>query len=171
MPVLLLWALVLAPAAPPIQAETALVETTNARQEIRFSSHALERMAERGVTREQVLKVVQTAAPFRYFHQGQWKTGYFDAASGLFVASAGGVVITVFTDATPRYVERLKRGEGDTDNDKRYRGLIPLLGDPLPYGMKANRASIDALMTYALQQKLIPERMPLEQVFFDPEAL
>ena len=53
----------------------------------------------------------------------------------------------------------------------RYRGFIPLMGDPLPYGMKANRASIDALMTYALQQKLIPERMPLEQAFFDPEAV
>ncbi len=48
---------------------------------------------------------------------------------------------------------------------------MPLMGDPLPYGMTANRASIDALMTYALQQKLIPERMPLEQAFFDPESM
>ena len=48
--------------------------------------------------------------------------------------------------------------------------LMPLVGDPLPYGIKANRASIEALMTYALQQKLIPERMPLEQAFVDPEA-
>ena len=76
-----------------------------------------------------------------------------------------------FTRAKDGYVETLKRGAGDTDNDGRYRALMPLVGDPLPYGMKANRASIDALMTYALQQKLIPERMPLEQAFFDPEAL
>lgn len=75
-----------------------------------------------------------------------------------------------FSAAKNAYVERLKRGEGDTDNDKRYRSFIPLMGDPLPYGMKANRASIDALMTYALQQKLIPKRMPLAQAFFDPEA-
>jgi 4,5-dihydroxyphthalate decarboxylase len=68
------------------------------------------------------------------------------------------------------YVERLERGQGDTDNDKRYRSLMPLVGDPLPYGIKANRASIEALMTYALQQKLIPERMPLEQAFVDPEV-
>ena len=53
----------------------------------------------------------------------------------------------------------------------RYRALMPLLGDPLPYGMKANRASIEALMSYALQQKLIPERMPLDQAFVDPEAM
>jgi 4,5-dihydroxyphthalate decarboxylase len=75
-----------------------------------------------------------------------------------------------FSTAKYGYVERLERGQGDTDNDKRYRALMPLVGDPLPYGMKANRASIEALMTYALQQKLIPERMPLEQAFVDPEA-
>jgi 4,5-dihydroxyphthalate decarboxylase len=82
----------------------------------------------------------------------------------------GRALFDAFTAAKNEYVERLKRGEGETDNDKRYRSLTPLLGDPLPYGMKANRASIEALMTYALQQKLIPERMPLEQAFFDPEA-
>jgi 4,5-dihydroxyphthalate decarboxylase len=82
----------------------------------------------------------------------------------------GRALYDAFTEARNSYVERLKRGEGDTDNDRRYRGLMPLLGDPLPYGMKANRASIEALMTYALQQKLIPRRMPLDQAFFDPEA-
>ena len=68
-------------------------------------------MAERGVSREQVLRVVRSAQPFRYYHQRQWKTGYFDAVSGLFVASSNGVIITVFTDATPRYIERLKRAK------------------------------------------------------------
>jgi 4,5-dihydroxyphthalate decarboxylase len=75
-----------------------------------------------------------------------------------------------FSAAKYGYVERLERGVGDSDTDKRYRGLMPLVGDPLPYGMKANRASIEALMSYALQQKLIPERMPIEQAFVDPEA-
>jgi len=75
-----------------------------------------------------------------------------------------------FSAAKYGYVERLERGGGDSDTDKRYRGLMPLVGDPLPYGMKANRASIEALMSYAFQQKLIPERMPIEQAFVDPEA-
>ena len=82
----------------------------------------------------------------------------------------GRALFDAFSQAKDDYIARLKRGEGNTDNDKRYRGLMPLVGDPLPYGMKANRASIEALMTYALQQKLIPERMPLDQAFFDPEA-
>ena len=76
-----------------------------------------------------------------------------------------------FTEAKAPYLERLKRGEGQTPEDVRYRGFLPLMDDPLPYGMTANRASIDALMTYALQQKLIPERMPLGQAFFDPESV
>ena len=76
-----------------------------------------------------------------------------------------------FTTAKAPYLESLKRGAGEKPEDLRYRGFMPLMGDPLPYGMNANRASIDALMTYALQQKLIPERMPLEQAFFDPEAV
>jgi 4,5-dihydroxyphthalate decarboxylase len=82
----------------------------------------------------------------------------------------GRALYDAFTTAKNAYVERLSNGHGDSENDKRYRSFSPLMGDPLPYGMKANRASIDALMSYALQQKLIPERMPIEQAFFDPEA-
>jgi 4,5-dihydroxyphthalate decarboxylase len=39
------------------------------------------------------------------------------------------------------------------------------MSDPLPYGISANRASIEALVTYALQQELIPSRPRLEDVF------
>ncbi len=82
----------------------------------------------------------------------------------------GRALYDAFTNAKAPYLERLKRGEGQTPEDVRYRSFLPLMDDPLPYGMKANRASIEALMTYALQQKLIPERMPLGRAFFDPEA-
>lgn len=74
-----------------------------------------------------------------------------------------------FTRAKRPYLERLKRGEGDKPEDMRYRGFLSLMNDPLPYGVAANGPSIEALMAYALQQKLIPERMPLEQAFCDPE--
>src|SRR6266404_364953 len=77
----------------------------------------------------------------------------------------GHALYDAFTSAKAPYLERLKRGDGQTPEDIRYRGFTPLMGDPLPYGIAANRASIDALMTYALQQKLIPERMPIEQAF------
>jgi hypothetical protein len=35
--------------------------------------------------------------------------------------------------------------------------------------MVANRASIEALITYSLQQKLIPSRPTLDQVFVDSD--
>ena len=45
--------------------------------------------------------------------------------------------------------------------------FLSLMSDPLPYGMAANRASIEALVTYSLQQKLIPSRPQLDQVFVE----
>ena len=45
---------------------------------------------------------------------------------------------------------------------------MPVVGDPLPYGLKENAASIDAMLTYGLQQGLIPRRMPQDEAFVDP---
>jgi len=76
-------------------------------------------------------------------------------------------LMTAFTAAKKPYLEGLKLGRGDSVEDKRYRGFFALMSDPLPYGMAANRPSIEALVTYALQQGLIPTRPPLDQVFVD----
>jgi 4,5-dihydroxyphthalate decarboxylase len=63
------------------------------------------------------------------------------------------------------YLESLKRGLGDKPEDRRYRKFLSLMDDPLPYGMTANRASIEALVTYSLQQELIPSRPRFDHVF------
>ena len=75
-----------------------------------------------------------------------------------------------FVDAKKPYIETLKSGKGDSADDKKYRGLMPLVGDPLPYGLDANLRSIEAMLTYGLQQNLIPKRMPLEEAFVDPRS-
>jgi 4,5-dihydroxyphthalate decarboxylase len=74
-------------------------------------------------------------------------------------------LMDAFVAAKQPYLETLKAGQGDTPEDKRYRKFLALMSDPLPYGMAANRASIEALVTYSLQQKLIPSRPQLDQVF------
>jgi 4,5-dihydroxyphthalate decarboxylase len=76
-------------------------------------------------------------------------------------------LMNTFVEAKKPYLEDLKRGQGDSPEDKRYRGFLSLMSDPLPYGSAANRASIEALVTYSLQQKLIPARPQLDQVFVD----
>jgi 4,5-dihydroxyphthalate decarboxylase len=70
-----------------------------------------------------------------------------------------------FVAAKGPYLESLKRGQGDKPEDRRYRKFLSLMDDPLPYGMTANRASIEALVTYSLQQELIPSRPQPDHVF------
>jgi 4,5-dihydroxyphthalate decarboxylase len=76
-------------------------------------------------------------------------------------------LMDAFVTAKKPYLEKLKSNPGDNPEDKRYHGFLSLMSDPLPYGMAANRPSIEALVTYSLQQKLIPSRPQLDQVFVD----
>ena len=82
-----------------------------------------------------------------------------------FVAKA---LFDAFLDAKDAYIARLKAGEGNAPDDVKYRNLMALVGDPLPYGFEENMPSIEAMLTYGLQQGLIPKRMPMEDVFVDP---
>jgi 4,5-dihydroxyphthalate decarboxylase len=84
--------------------------------------------------------------------------------------SVGKALFDAFIAAKAPYLERLKAGIGSAPEDVRYRSFAPLMSDPLPYGMAANAASIDALITYSLQQGLIPRRPAVRDVFFDPNA-
>ena len=72
-----------------------------------------------------------------------------------------------FVAAKKPYIGRLKGNGSDAADDKKYRGLMPLVDDPLPYGLKANMPSIEAMLTYGLQQGLIPKRTPMDEVFVD----
>ena len=79
-------------------------------------------------------------------------------------------MMNAFTTAKLPYLEGLRLGKGDSAEDKRYRSFFSLMSDPLPYGMAANRPSIEALVTYALQQELIPSRPELDRVFVNVDA-
>jgi 4,5-dihydroxyphthalate decarboxylase len=76
-------------------------------------------------------------------------------------------LMNAFVAAKKPYLEQLKQGQGDSPEDKRYGNFLSLMNDPLPYGIAANRPSIEALVTYSLQQKLIPSRPQLDRVFVD----
>jgi 4,5-dihydroxyphthalate decarboxylase len=76
-------------------------------------------------------------------------------------------LMNAFVAAKRPYLEQLKLGRGDRPEDNRYRSFFSLMSDPLPHGMAANGPSIEALVTYALQQDLISSRPKLDQVFVD----
>lgn len=45
---------------------------------------------------------------FRCFHEGVWKTGFYDPVSKVLVGSVNGEVTTVFGNATAKYISNLK---------------------------------------------------------------
>ncbi|WP_233871289.1 ABC transporter substrate-binding protein [Paraburkholderia adhaesiva] len=75
-----------------------------------------------------------------------------------------------FVAAKENYLARVASGAADGAEDKRYRRLAELVGDPLPYGLDSNAKSFEALVRYAHTQLLIPERPAIASVFLDPTA-
>jgi 4,5-dihydroxyphthalate decarboxylase len=75
-----------------------------------------------------------------------------------------------FSKAKALWLTRLASEAADTASDKRYRQLLKVVGDdPLPFGMRQNLRTIQALEDTAFKQKLTPRRMPIEELFVDPE--
>jgi RHS repeat-associated protein len=77
---------------------------------LEVGEHAAKRITQRGTSLDAVEQLISTQQPFPYFHEGVWKSGFYDAASGLFVGSKPGVITTVITHATPQYINNLKAG-------------------------------------------------------------
>lgn len=78
---------------------------------LRLTKHARQRMAERGVSQADVDRIVATVKPFDYVHHGNVEQGYYEPKTDIFLAASDGVLITVITHATPRYVEKLRRSK------------------------------------------------------------
>ncbi|KAA9150510.1 ABC transporter substrate-binding protein [Amycolatopsis acidicola] len=79
-----------------------------------------------------------------------------------------GALFEAFGQAKENYLARIRSGEADGPEDRRYRKLAAIVGDPLPYGLAENADSLVALVRYAHEQGLIPDRPPIDQVFPDP---
>ncbi|SDK25819.1 ABC transporter substrate-binding protein [Aliiruegeria lutimaris] len=75
-------------------------------------------------------------------------------------------------ESKKRYLEKLNNGEATAKADNNLRKMAEIVGpDPVPYGLEANMPSIEALMTYAVQQKLMPSPMEVGELFHDPENI
>jgi 4,5-dihydroxyphthalate decarboxylase len=73
-----------------------------------------------------------------------------------------------FVESKQRYVDRLRKGEAESNTDRRYLKQMKVVGDdPLPYGLDVNRRSIETLVNYAFQQGLIPKKLGLDELFID----
>jgi 4,5-dihydroxyphthalate decarboxylase len=77
-------------------------------------------------------------------------------------------IYTLFDQSKQAYLDRLDNIAAPTADDKRYRRLRQFMGDPLPYGLEENAASLQALIRYAHAQGLIGREVPAQQIFVDP---
>ncbi|MDR5769621.1 ABC transporter substrate-binding protein [Caballeronia sp. LZ028] len=68
-----------------------------------------------------------------------------------------------------RYLAQLAAGSSDFETDAHYHTMQGIVGaDPLPYGIEANRPSIDALIRYCFEQHLLPRSFTAEELFINP---
>jgi 4,5-dihydroxyphthalate decarboxylase len=75
-----------------------------------------------------------------------------------------------FSTAKERYVSSLPSPEKAGGKDKQLAELATIVGDPLPYGIEKNRASIEALIKYVHQQGMLKRSYAVSDMFVDPEA-
>ncbi len=75
-----------------------------------------------------------------------------------------------FAEAKKHYLCQLVAGESVSDKDDFYRQMTALVGDPLPYGVNENRATIEALITYCHQQGLLKKRPAMEDLFVNTKS-
>jgi len=76
-------------------------------------------------------------------------------------------VFSAFAEAKRRYVERLKAGNIDkpTKEDEVHRRVMETTGDPLPYGIAANRRVLDELIGHAVTQRIIDKPVSVDELF------
>ncbi len=76
------------------------------------------------------------------------------------------VVFEAFAEAKRRYVEKLRAGLVETDQDRLLSRVMAETGsDPLPYGLAANRAVLTDLLEHARAQHILTRPVRLEDVF------
>lgn len=73
-----------------------------------------------------------------------------------------------FLRAKDNYWARVKSGTAKGKEDLRYLKLAEVVGDPLPYGLEENLRTLEALIRFAHQQKLIARVSAVDEAFFEP---
>ena len=82
----------------------------------------------------------------------------------------GKALFDAFLESKEIYLKQLAAGESVSDKDEHYRAMGQIVGDPLPYGIEANRASMQAMMTYCWQQGLLKKQYAIDDMFIDPRG-
>jgi 4,5-dihydroxyphthalate decarboxylase len=78
-----------------------------------------------------------------------------------------GDIFDAFSDAKHIYIERLAKGAiaEPSKDDEVFRKVMEITGDPLPYGLQANRKVLELIVQYAVEQGIIARPVHVEDLF------
>ncbi|MGD1066554.1 MAG: ABC transporter substrate-binding protein, partial [Vulcanimicrobiaceae bacterium] len=77
-----------------------------------------------------------------------------------------GELVRVFTAAKECYLGELDARGAQTEDDRKWAALRTVIGgDPLPYGITENRATLDAIVDYAVDQQILSAPLASADLF------
>jgi 4,5-dihydroxyphthalate decarboxylase len=106
---------------------------------------------------------------FGYFR----KTGIYPINHGVVVKNSvlkdapwvAGELCRAFETAKARYLKNLDLGDAATSWDKAAKVNAEVVGDPFPFGIEPNRKALEAITQFAADQKMVPRRFSVEELF------
>ncbi|MBX9843221.1 MAG: ABC transporter substrate-binding protein [Xanthobacteraceae bacterium] len=106
---------------------------------------------------------------FKYFR----KTGIYPINHGVVVKNSvlkeapwvADELCRAFETAKAEYLKNLDLGDAATSWDKAAKVNAAVVGDPFPFGIEPNRKALEAITQFAVEQKMVPRRYRVEQLF------
>jgi len=78
----------------------------------------------------------------------------------------GQMLFEAFKQAKQPYLDLLRSGGELSERDQVMATKAKIVeGDPLPYGVRANQKAIESIAQYAFDQKIIPQKVSVEELF------
>jgi 4,5-dihydroxyphthalate decarboxylase len=74
-------------------------------------------------------------------------------------------LFNAFSDAKRLYIARLEASVTENADDEFFKRVMDVIGDPLPYGIEPNRRMLEAIIGHAVEQGIIPRRVPAADIF------
>jgi 4,5-dihydroxyphthalate decarboxylase len=109
---------------------------------------------------------------FGYFR----KTGIYPINHGVVVKNSvlkdapwvADELCRAFETAKAKYLKNLDLGDAATSWDKAAKVNAAVVGDPFPFGIEPNRKALEAITQFAAEQKMVPRRFSVEELFAVP---
>ena len=74
-------------------------------------------------------------------------------------------LFNAFSEAKRPYIARLAAGVTENADDEFFKRVMDVIGDPLPYGIEPNRLMLEAIISHAVEQGIIPRQVGVEEIF------